>query len=301
VQGIFLSSGIAGNATSTQQRMVDTIEILRKRHGFGGYVHLKVLPGADFATVEAGCKLATRVSINMEAPTAHHLARLSSRKDIYEGIVQPMRWIKKIVSNNEMLVPSGQTTQFVVGAADETDRDLLHTVQALYRDVGLRRAYFSAFRPVSHSRLEEHRPTPPIREHRLYQVDWLLRVYGFSSSEVELALANDGNLALGTDPKVAIAGRQPGLYPLDVNKASCEELLRVPGIGPVSAQRIVDTRRDHRINSVEQLRKMRVATRRAMSYLWFRGMLEWEKQMSLFTPTEACEPDRLPDLAEVVR
>ena len=219
VQGIFLSSAIAGDATRMEEQMVNTVEILRHKHGFKGYVHLKILPGADFASVEAACKLATRVSVNMEAPTAHHLARLSSRKNILRGIVEPMQWVKKIVANNETLVPSGQTTQFVVGAADETDRDLLHTVAALYRDVGLRRAYFSAFSPVSHSRLEEHLPTPPIREHRLYQTDWLLRVYGFPASEVELALGEGGNLALKKDPKRAIAERQPWLFPLDVNKA----------------------------------------------------------------------------------
>jgi predicted DNA-binding helix-hairpin-helix protein len=280
VDGIFLSSAIAGNATQTESRMVDAIAILRKRYGFRGYVHLKILPGADFASVEAACRLATRVSINMEAPTAHHLARLTSRKNILDGIVQPMRWVKKIVGSNETLVPSGQTTQFVVGAADETDRDLIDTVEALYREVGLRRAYFSAFSPVSQSRLQEHPATPPLREHRLYQTDWLLRIYGFSLSEVELALGPQGNLPLKTDPKLAIASKRPDLYPLDVNRASYEDLLRVPGIGPVSARRIVDSREDHSINSVQQLRKMKVSTRRAVPYLWFKGMLEWEKQMS---------------------
>jgi predicted DNA-binding helix-hairpin-helix protein len=246
--------------------------------------------------------LASRVSVNMEAPTAHHLARLTARKNIYEGIIEPMRWVKKIVSANETLVPSGQTTQFVVGAADETDRDLLHTTAALYRDLGLRRAYFSAFNPVSHSRLEGHAPTPPIREHRLYQTDWLLRVYGFAASEVEMALGEDGNLALRKDPKVTIAHQQPWLFPLDVNKASYNELLRVPGIGPVSARRIVDVRRDHSISSMEQLRKMKVVTRRAGAYIWFRGMLEFEKQMSLLPETqETGHAEALPELAEVVR
>jgi len=302
VQGIFLSSAIAGDATRTQEQMVDTIDILRNKHQFKGYVHLKILPGADFASVEAGCKLASRVSVNMEAPTAHHLAKLSSRKNILRGIVEPMQWVKKIVANNEMLVPSGQTTQFVVGAADETDRDLLHTTGALYRDVGLRRVYFSAFQPVSRSRLEDHRPTPPIREHRLYQTDWLLRVYGFPQSEVELALGEGGNLALKKDPKLVIAERQPWLFPLDVNKAGYDELLRVPGIGPVSAQRIVDSRKDHSINSMEQLRKMKVVTRRAAAYVWFKGMLEFEKQMS-FMPevSETVADEPLPELAEVVK
>ncbi len=299
-QGLFLSSGIAGDATKTQEKMVNTIEILRHKHGFKGYIHLKILPGADFSSVEAGCKLATRVSINMEAPTAHHLAKISSRKNIYSGIIEPMRWVKNIISHNEVLVPGGQTTQFVVGAADETDRDLLHTSEALYNEIGMRRIYFSAFRPVGNSRLEGHRATPPVREHRLYQTDWLLRVYGFAPGELELALNAEGNLPLGVDPKVTIAKKNQGNFPLDVNKASYEELLRVPGIGPVSAQRIVETRREHSINSVAQLRKMKIVTRRAMAYLWFKGMLEFEKQASFLADLESAD-NTVPELAEAVK
>ncbi len=302
VEGIFLSSAIAGNATRTQERMVNTVEILRKRYSFSGYVHLKILPGADHASVEAGCKLASRVSINMEAPTAAHLSRLSSRKNILDGIVEPMKWVKDLVARNESLVPSGQTTQFVVGAADETDRDLLHTVAALYRDIGMRRVYFSAFKPVSQSKLEDHPATPPIRQHRLYQTDWLLRVYGFSPAEVELALEPQGRLPLKMDPKLAIARKQPGTYPLDVNQAGYEDLLRVPGIGPVSATRILEARQTHSVNSVEQLRKMKVVTKRAMAYLWFKGMLEWEKQLSLMPQVDdSPQQVALPELAELVR
>jgi putative DNA modification/repair radical SAM protein len=300
VQGIFLSSAVAGDATRTQEKLVDTIQILRQKHNFKGYVHLKLLPGADFGSVEAACRLASRVSINMEAPTAHHLARLSSRKNIWQGIIGPMQWVKKIVTNNEMLVPSGQTTQFVVGAADETDSDLLHTVEALYREIGLRRAYFSAFQPISRSRLEEHRPTPPIREHRLYQSDWLLRVYGFSPAELEMALSSEGNLSLKNDPKQTIAEKQPWLFPLDVNKAGYEELLRVPGIGPVSARRIVDSRQGHSINAMAQLRKMKVVTKRAAEFIWFQGMLEWDKQIALIPEAEENNIPP-PELAEVVR
>ncbi len=300
VQGIFLSSAIAGNPIRSQERMVNTVEILRQKYGFNGYIHLKMLPGADFASIEAGCKLATRVSINMEAPTAHHLAKLSSRKNILNGIIEPMQWVKKLTSNNEILVPGGQTTQFVVGAADETDRDLLHTSEALYHEIGLRRIYFSAFRPVGNSRLEDHRATPPVREHRLYQADWLLRIYRFTPAQMELALNAEGYYPLTSDPKAAIAKKQPGNFPLDVNKASFEELLRVPGIGPVSAQRIVDIRRSHSINSVAQLRKMKVVTRRAMSYIWFKGMLEFEKQASFLPELEKADTT-VPELVETVK
>ena len=302
VQGLFLSSGIAGNASRTMEKMITAVEILRQQYEFKGYIHLKILPGASFDCVEAGCKLASRVSVNMEAPTAHHLARLSSRKNIYQGIIEPMRWVKKIMASNEMLVPSGQTTQFVVGAADETDCHLLDTTEALYRELGLRRVYFSAFNPVGGTPLEDHLPTPPTREHRLYQTDWLLRVYGFPLQEVELALSDEGNLSLKKDPKIVIAQKQPWLFPLDVNKVSYEELLRVPGIGPTSAQRIIDARREHSINSMEQLRKMRAVVKRAAPYIWFKGMLDWEKQMSFLPQLEEDEAEvPLPELAEVVR
>jgi len=301
VQGLFLSSGIAPDASRTMESMVKTVEILRRSYKFKGYIHLKILPGASFDCVEAGCRMASRVSVNMEAPTAHHLAKLSTKKDIYKGIIEPMRWVKKIIAGNETLVPSGQTTQFVVGAAGETDRDLLHTTTALYRDIGMRRVYFSAFHPVSGTRSEGLPPTPSMREHRLYQVDWLLREYNFSSQEVELALGKGDNLSLNSDPKLVIARKQPWLFPIDVNKAGYAELLRVPGIGPTVAQRIIDTRRDHSIDSMGQLRKMRVVVKRAAPYIWFKSMLDWEKQMSFLPCLEDDDAKSpLPDLAEVV-
>jgi putative DNA modification/repair radical SAM protein len=295
VQGLFLSSGIGKDASQTMTSMVNVVEILCHRYEFKGYIHLKVLPGASFDCVEAGCKLASRVSVNIEAPTVRHLSRLSRRKDLQHGILERMRWVKQIVTKNENLVPSGQTTQFVVGAAGETDRDILRAAEALYREIGLRRAYFSAFQPISQSRLEEAQPTPPMREHRLYQTDWLLRVYGFTTNEVELALDQNDNLALGKDPKLAIAQKQPWLFPLDVNRASYDELLRVPGVGPVSARRIVETRKESSISSMQQLKKMRVVTGRALPFIWFQGMLEHEKQAS-FLP-ELDDVVNRPDLA----
>jgi putative DNA modification/repair radical SAM protein len=300
VRGLFLSSGVAGSPSRTMQEMVDTVEILRQRHDFTGYVHLKIMPGAGYDCVEAACKVANRVSINIEAPTAHHLARLSSRKDLYDGIVERMRWAKQVMSANEGLVPSGQTTQFVVGAASETDRDILRTTGALYREIGLRRVYFSAFQPVIDSPLEGLRATPPMREHRLYQADWLLRVYGFSSHDLDLALGDKGDLSLVKDPKMMIARRQPWLFPVDVNRAAYEELLRVPGIGPVSAGRIVEARTEHSIFSLEQLKKMGVVTKRAGSFIWFRGASAHEKQMCFLQGLDD-EPGEVPSLAGVLR
>jgi putative DNA modification/repair radical SAM protein len=300
VRGLFLSSGVAGSPSRTMQEMIDTVEILRQRHEFKGYVHLKIMPGAGYDCVEAACRVANRVSINVEAPTAHHLARLSSRKNLYDGIVERMRWAKQVMSTQEGLVPSGQTTQFVVGAAGETDRDILRTTGALYREIGLRRVYFSAFQPVVDSPLEGLQPTPPMREHRLYQAEWLLRVYGFSSQELDLALSNNGDLSLAKDPKMMIARRQPWLFPVDVNRAGYEELLRVPGIGPISAGRIVEARTEYSISSLDQLKKMGVVTKRAGAFVWFRGTSAHERQMCFLQELDD-KPGEVPSLAGVLR
>jgi predicted DNA-binding helix-hairpin-helix protein len=299
VRGLFLSSGIGVNATRTMQSMIDTVDILRHRHEFGGYVHLKILPGASFDCVAEACKLASRVSVNMEAPTPQHLARLSSGKDLGQGIVERMRWVKQLTDAGAGLVPSGQTTQFVVGAAGETDRDILNAAQALYSEMQLRRVYFSGFRPVRGSRLECVRPALPMREHRLYQTDWLIRVYGFSPEEIGLALGQNGNLRLGADPKLSIARGQPWLFPVDVNRASYEELLRVPGIGPVSAGRMVESRREHSISSLQRLQKMGVATRRAAPYVWFPGIRTTAKQAS-FLPQLGPVCEQSPSLAGIL-
>jgi predicted DNA-binding helix-hairpin-helix protein len=300
VRGLFLTSGVAGNASRTMEAMVKTVDILRHSYRFEDYIHLKIMPGASFDCIEAGCRLASRVSVNMEAPTAHHLARLSSKKNIYSDILERMQWVKQLMAANRSLVPSGQTTQFVVGAAGETDADILHTMEALYSEVELRRVYYSAFKPVHDSRLEGVPPTPPMREHRLYQADWLVRAYGFAPQELDLALGENGHLSLKKDPKQVIAQKQPWLYPIDVNKASYTDLLRVPGIGPISAQRIVETRQDHSIYSIDQLKKMRVATKRAAKYIWFTGMLDWERQLS-FLPDFEFETIPSPSLTMSLR
>ena len=285
-QGLFLSSGIGTNVSRTQESMIKVVEILRRRYSFKGYIHLKILPGAPFDCIEEACKLASRVSINIEAPTAQHLSVLSSKKDLQHDIMDRMRFIQSLSTGDRHLAPSGQTTQFVVGAAGEKDIDILSTSESLYNDIGLKRIYFSAFQPVPHSRLEDVLPTPPMREHRLYQADWLLRVYRFSPQEVNLATGKDGNLPLAKDPKLIIAQKQPWLFPVDVNTAPYEELLRVPGIGPVSAKRILQTRKDHSITSLPQLNKMKVTVKWALPFIWFKSMLQEEKQARFIFDTE---------------
>lgn len=280
VHGLFLSSGIAISPSRTMESMLKTVQILRYQHKFKGYIHLKILPGVSHQYVEAACKMATRVSVNMEVPNAKYMSALSGKKNLHRDIMEPMKWVKKLTATNKNLAPAGQTTQFVVGAAGESDSDLLHTTAELYRDMKLNRVYFSAFRPISNSQLEGLDPTPPIRQTRLYQADWLLRDYGFTPQEMDIALGKEGNLSLTKDPKMVIALKQPKLFPIDLDRASYYELIRVPGIGPTSAKRIIQTRMNHSIVSLEQVRKMGAVTKHAAPFIWFKSMLSSERQLS---------------------
>ena len=270
VTGLFLSSGIADSAARTMEQMLKAVEILRHNYRFHGYIHLKILPGSPHQYVERACRLADRVSINVEAPTPQHLAMLSSGKDLVKNIIESMGWIKDIAREPGVL-KGGQTTQFVVGAANESDRDIFHRASQLYEDIGIRRSYYSAFQPIPHTPLEEHPPAPALREHHLYQVDWLYRIYDYSTGELEYAFAYDGNLQLGADPKLTIALQTPWRYPVDINTASYHELLRVPGIGPVSARRITQARHLHSVDSLADLRKMGVVIGRASPFIHFPG------------------------------
>jgi putative DNA modification/repair radical SAM protein len=285
-QGLFLSSGVAASPDCAMEGMIKTIEILRKQYRFNGYIHAKMLPGASCDRIEAVCRLSSRVSVNVEAPTAERLHRLSSKKNLLEGIMAPMRQALQFARKNQYALPAGQTTQFVVGAAGENDAEILKTSSGLYQEINLRRIYFSAYRPIGDPRLEGVKAASPWRQHRLYQADWLMRVYGFPHSEVSLALDRYGNLPLKENPKLNIARARPWLFPVDINRASFEELLRVPGIGPLSAKRIEQMRRIHEITSVDQLKKLHVRYREAMPFVWFKGMLEFEKQLCM--PEDAC-------------
>jgi putative DNA modification/repair radical SAM protein len=268
VRGLFLSSGVAGNADRTMTRMIDTATILRQRDGFRGYIHLKVLPGASRAAVEQAVRLADRVSVNLEAPTAEHLARIGPDKDFETELRTRQRWIYEAVRGRQ-LIPAGQTTQFVVGAADESDREILTTADALYRQVNLHRAYYSAFQPVPGTPLEHHPPTPLDREVRLYQADWLRRQYGFTFDELVFGL--DGNLPLEADPKLLWAQTHPERFPIEVNTASREELLRIPGVGPRTVNRVVQERRRGRLRAPEHLKALGAVVDRALPYVLLDG------------------------------
>ncbi len=270
VDGLFLSSGIAGDGSKTTERLVKVVETIRRKHGFKGYIHMKVMPGADFEYVEAAHRLGTRLSVNIEAPTVEHMRKLSTMKDFDRDILAPMEWIDKL--NRESTGGKvGQATQFVVGASDESDLDIFRRIDQLYGEWDLKRVYYSAFRPVRYTPLEERAAIPVGREHRLYQVDWLKRIYKFDNREIGLAFDDKGFLPLEADPKTVIAAANLDAFPLDVNAASREQLLRVPGVGPTSAQRILQTRSRHTVDTWRDLQAMGVVRKRAWPFLVFPG------------------------------
>ena len=270
VKGLFLSSGICGDAGRTMDQMIATVELVRKRYAFPGYVHLKILPGASFAHVERAVQLATRVSVNLEAPNAERLARIAPRKDFSANLLQPMHWAKGLIeASGNRLVPAGQTTQFVVGAAGESDHEILMTTAQLYKEIGLARAYFSAFQPVADTPLEGRSPTPPLREHRLYQSDWLLRRYDFTFED--LIFDEAGNLPREADPKMMWARAHPEPFPIEINRASREELLRVPGLGPRSVARILRLRRRGTFRTLTDLKKIGAVVSRAAPFILLDG------------------------------
>ena len=268
VDGIFLSSGIGGRVQSIMDRMISTIEIIRQKYEFRGYVHLKILPGCDSASIWRAVELADRVSVNLEAPNSTRLESLTRNKDFAGDLVTRMEWAHHAIQQQRHRRVT-QTTQLVVGAAQETDSEILHTSARLYRQFDLSRVYYSAFHPVLDTPLENHLATPEWREHRLYQADWLLRQYGFRDDE--LCFDEQGNLPQTADPKLAWARRHPEWFPVEVNRADRHTLLRVPGIGPRSARRIIGLRGETKVSDLTALARMGVAVQRAASFVLLDG------------------------------
>jgi predicted DNA-binding helix-hairpin-helix protein len=282
VEGVFLSSGMCGSVDRTMDKMIDCVELIRARYSFSGYIHLKLLPGASEAHIERALQLAHRVSVNLEAPSAERLALIAPRKDFFEELARPMRVAKRLIdASGGRLAPAGQTTQFVVGAAGEPDREILSATAKLYRELELRRAYYSAFQPVAGTPLEDREPTPAWREHRLYQADWLLRIYGFDFDDLVFDL--DGNLPRLDDPKMLYAQAHPELFPVEVNHAPRQALLRVPGLGPRSVERILRWRRDGTMRGLEDLNKAGAVANRAAPYVLLDGKRP-PLQLSLWDP-----------------
>ena len=264
--GLFLSSAVAGGLRPAMGRMLDTVELLRARYGYAGYVHLKLMPGTRADEVERAATLADRVSINLEAPNGERLKRIAPERR-WSSIMEPMRQVRE--AQQEGFLPSGQATQMVVGAAGESDREIVTATTRMYTEFEMRRVYFNAFRPQAGTPMASHEPTPFVRQQRLQEADWLLRHYGFKPAE--LPFDPDDNLPLQLDPKFAWALAHPECFPLEVNTADPEELLRVPGIGPISLQRILAIRRSVHFREVDHVRKLGVVAEKARHFLLFEG------------------------------
>ncbi|MBD2857652.1 putative DNA modification/repair radical SAM protein [Spongiibacter sp. KMU-158] len=283
IEGLFLSSGIIRNPDYTMEQMVAVARTLRQEHQFKGYIHLKTIPDADERLLAQAGLYADRLSINIELPTGEGLARLAPEKN-RQAIHQSMSVLKNHIDegkeNRKQVLqlgnsakrspaisqrrqgrlrpyaPAGQSTQMIIGADDASDLTILQNTDQLYRGLGMRRVYYSAFSPIPDASSFLPLQSPPlVREHRLYQADWLLRFYQFDVSEL-LDVSQDGMLDLNVDPKMAWALRHREYFPLDINRASKSQLLRVPGLGTRNVQRILSTRRHRRLrfSDLQQMR-----------------------------------------------
>ncbi len=280
IEGLFLSSGIWRSPDETMARLVQVAELLRRREGFGGYIHLKAIPGCSAELIRRGGLVADRMSVNIELPSQASLDLLAPQKT-KEGVLIPMARIGEQVREYQVeraarhrpppFVPAGQSTQMVIGASPDTDWQILRLSQSLYRRFDLKRVYYSAYVPVNEdSRLPALREPPLRREHRLYQADWLVRLYGFQAEE--LLDEAQPNLDPRLDPKTSWALCHPDFFPVEVNRDDQQRLLRVPGLGLLSARRIVAARR-HAPLRIEDLTKIGVVLKRAQFFLTVNGQL----------------------------
>jgi predicted DNA-binding helix-hairpin-helix protein len=258
VFGLFLSSAVIGSPDFTMEKIISVARLLRKDHGYRGYIHLKIIPGASDAAIEEALSLSTAVSLNIEAPGRKHFDLLTGRKDFDRDIMRPIKLMGRLTGEGMRFAKIKCTTQFIVGASHETDSEIIHYMSGLYRRLNFKRVYFSAYQqglgspdiPGERRNVGNARE-PFVREHRLYQVDFLFRRYGFS--EKEIPLDGSGNLSLEKDPKQAWADSHPSFYPVRINTADREALLRVPGIGPETVKVLLKARREGRIRCIEDL------------------------------------------------
>jgi len=281
IEGLFLSSGVIKNPNNTIEQMIKVLELLRNAYHFGGYIHVKAIPGADSELITRLGLLADRMSINIELPSQESLKLLAPDKT-KESILRPMELISTKIQENSTdlvkfrhaskFVPAGQSTQLIVGATPDTDHKILTLTEGLYRKYHLKRVFFSAYMPVAeHSLLPSIDIKPPLlREHRLYQADWLLRFYGFEAKE--LLDEQNPNFNLQVDPKCNWALNHLEKFPLEINKAPYEMLLRVPGIGVTSAMRILTARRSGPID-FSGLKKMGIVLKRAQYFITCKGKI----------------------------
>ncbi|MBS3736241.1 putative DNA modification/repair radical SAM protein [Candidatus Bipolaricaulota bacterium] len=319
IEGLFLSSAVEKSPTYTMERLYRTARILREEEGFYGYIHLKAIPGADYAAIRKAGEYADRVSVNIELPSEKSLNKLAPGKN-KEAILGPMKKIGNDISSNEKerkrsgrgkFVPAGQSTQMIVGASPEPDSHIMDLSESLYDNFNMKRVYYSAFVPVRENQNLPGIADPPLlREHRLYQADWLIRRYNFETAE--LFNGEEENLDYRLDPKAIWALNHPEFFPVEVNAATYDELIRVPGLGSKSASRILKAGR-HGSVDYDFLKEIGVVLKRGKFFLTckgeYRGGLEFrpekvrekllrasgkkleEKQLPLFEPNQFSEKD----------
>ncbi len=282
IEGLFLSSGIFKDPDFTMERLVRIAKTLRTQHNFNGYIHLKSIPGASDDLIREAGMYADRLSVNIELPSEQSLKKLAPEKK-HKDIIRPMSFLNSAIKENKeeralvkykkkmpLFAPSGQSTQMVVGATPESDNKILHTANSLYKGYNLKRVFYSGYVPVSSdNRLPGTSVQVPIlREHRLYQADWLMRFYKFSVDEI--IDEHTPQLDMQVDPKLAWALRNSHLFPIDINKADYEMIIRVPGIGISSAKKIVAARRFSKLGEYN-LRKIGIAMNRAQYFITYQG------------------------------
>ena len=278
IEGLFLSSAVMKSPDYTMELMVKVAEVLRIEELFGGYIHMKIIPGSSSELVQKAGLYADRISVNIELPSQASLLRLAPQKHKH-AILEPMALIGREITNSlvdrkanrraPLFAPAGQSTQMIIGASPENDFQILRLSQGLYKKMNLKRVYYSAYVPVTaDNRLPVLAAPPLLREHRLYQADWLLRFYGFSAEEI---LSEDApHLDESFDPKTAWALRHPEFFPVEINRADYATLLRVPGIGVLSAKRIIAARRFSQITH-ENMKKIGVVFKRAKYFITCSG------------------------------
>jgi putative DNA modification/repair radical SAM protein len=311
IEGLFLSSGVFADPDIVMEKLVEVARTLRQRAGFGGYIHLKAIPGCGDRLLRRAGLYADRLSANIELPTAKSLALLAPDKSGRE-ILGAMRYIGEACAEERedrghrlsapSFAPAGQSTQLIVGATADDDRAVLGLAQGLYGRYGLRRVYYSAYLPVSPDpRLPSASP-PLLREHRLYQADWLLRFYGFKAEEILDAAGP--NLATDLDPKSAWALAHPEFFPVELSRAGMEELMRVPGLGAISARRLVTARRSARLGA-ELLPRLGLVMKRARYFISLYGRrfdepASWDLLRPLLADREVelPQPGGLPSAAQ---
>ena len=299
-EGLFVTTGIPGRPVHVTDQLIKALELLRERHRFAGYIHVKIPPGAEAGQIERLTALASRVSLNFEAACGESLRAIAPDKswevtrttfERVRALVVREREARRYGRPADPLHPggvSGMTIQFVVGITKETDQALLGTVASIKQDGGVHHPHFSAFRPIVRTPLENHPAAPALREHRLYQAAHLMFDYGFEASEV--VFGSGGNLPLSLDPKAQWALSHPERFPVEVRTASREELLRVPGIGPLTSTRIVSERPSHRIRGLGDLQKLGVLVGRAAGFLSLAGRrlggAKWAEQLGFWAPED---------------